>query len=102
MGTARRGFLRTLSYLLLPLRGGVRRLWGLGAPVFGARFVEDLRREVQHGVVAQRGTEKHCAVGSSVGGRTQRYGDAEQVEQIPEVRVVAEHRVAVDWFREHL
>ena len=48
------------------------------------------------------GAEQHRAVGPAVGGDAERNGDAEQVEQIAEVGVVAEHRVAVDGPGEHL
>ena len=77
-------------------RAGVAVMW-VGSSVRSiAWFVENLRGELQHGVVGQRGAEQHRAVGPAVGGGAERNRDAEQVEQIAEMGVVAEHRVAVD------
>ena len=67
-----------------------------------AWLVENPRGERQHGVVGQCGAQQHRAVGPAVGCGAERDRDAEQVEQVAEVRVVAEHRVAVDRARQHL
>ncbi len=63
-----------------------------------SRFVEQLRGELQHDVVAERPAEQHGAAGGATIGGHAEGGNrgAQQVEEIPEVRVVAQHRVAVD------
>ena len=53
-------------------------------------------------VVGQRRAQQRRAVGPAIGRGAERHCDAKQIEQISEVRVMAEHRVAVDRPRQHL